>query len=375
VTATFVCVHTEVYLAVWRRLELARGGCDSTHLDAVARAHDRMDAPTDDLPTPARSGNQVSDTKPVDLAAPVEDSRRNVETVDGTVRTGIDRVIEADHSRPGQLPETPFHDAVEHGGETVTAVASGSSPVYGWVRTTTRPDVTSPSTRWATASTWSTTGRASRTRSTTARRRRGGRSHQVRESIVTQAVDVHGRAVPVTGGRVGGARFGITAWSSRPDRHVPGVTALAWSTPVPPAARVRPRDDGTARPRRVRSPVPGRSGRGVDRSHRESGPHGRGRPLPASPGDPLDCPADRVDAPVSSRRSCVYGVLAPARVTAVGPGSSLPVAMRAGLARATANRQRTVVRLPMGALVVALRALGADPAPAGGSDGATTPGP
>ena len=88
-----------------------------------------MDAPTDDLPTLARSGNQVSHANPVDLAAPVEDSRRHVETVDGTVRTGIDRVIEADHGRLGQLLETPFHDAVEHGGETVTAVASGSSPV------------------------------------------------------------------------------------------------------------------------------------------------------------------------------------------------------------------------------------------------------
>ena len=113
----------------WRRSELAGGGCDSTYLDAVTRVHDRMDAPTDDLPTLARSENQVSDANPVDLAAPVEDSRRDVETVDGTVRTGIDRVIEADHGRLGQLLETPFHDAVEHGGETVTAVASGSSPV------------------------------------------------------------------------------------------------------------------------------------------------------------------------------------------------------------------------------------------------------
>jgi len=51
------------------RLELAREEHDSDHLEAVARAHDRMATLIDDLLTLAREGVDVESLEPVDLAA------------------------------------------------------------------------------------------------------------------------------------------------------------------------------------------------------------------------------------------------------------------------------------------------------------------
>lgn len=50
------------------QLELARGECDSEHLDAVANAHGRMDSFIDDLLTLAREGDHLTDVEAVDLA-------------------------------------------------------------------------------------------------------------------------------------------------------------------------------------------------------------------------------------------------------------------------------------------------------------------
>ena len=102
------------------RLELAREADDNEHLQAVARAHDRIDALIEDLLSLARAGESVVASETVDL----EDlSRRCWETV-ATGETSLTcesaPVIRADESRLRQLLENLISNAVEHGGQGVT---------------------------------------------------------------------------------------------------------------------------------------------------------------------------------------------------------------------------------------------------------------
>ena len=107
------------------RVELAREECDSVHLDAAAKAHDRMDTLISDLLALARQGERVSETEPVDLAAVVESCWLNVDTADATLAVETDLTLLADESRLQQLIENLMRNAVEHGGDGV-AVAVGT---------------------------------------------------------------------------------------------------------------------------------------------------------------------------------------------------------------------------------------------------------
>ena len=105
------------------RLELAREESDNEHLDAIARASDRMDALITDLLKLARHGEAVDDTEPVDVAALTELSWRNVATTNATLTTDITRTIDADPARLRQLLENLIRNSVEHG-----STGSRSSP-------------------------------------------------------------------------------------------------------------------------------------------------------------------------------------------------------------------------------------------------------
>lgn len=97
------------------RLELARMECDSDHLEAIERGHERMQTLIENLLALARSGERVDATESVDLSAAVERAWANVETASATPDIETDRTVAADPSGLGQLLENLFRNAVEHG--------------------------------------------------------------------------------------------------------------------------------------------------------------------------------------------------------------------------------------------------------------------
>ncbi|RLM88186.1 PAS domain S-box protein [Haloarcula sp. Atlit-7R] len=102
------------------RLQLAREQCESEHLAAVERAHERMDTLLTDLLTLAQDGETVTDREPVALASLAENCWKTVETADATLITDIDRTVLANESRLKQLFENLVRNAVEHAGTDVT---------------------------------------------------------------------------------------------------------------------------------------------------------------------------------------------------------------------------------------------------------------
>ena len=96
-------------------LDLARSECDADELDAVADAHDRMEALITDLLALAREGDGATEMGPVPLAEVVERCWRGVETGAATLRVETDRVVLADEGRLRQLLENLVRNSVEHG--------------------------------------------------------------------------------------------------------------------------------------------------------------------------------------------------------------------------------------------------------------------
>jgi PAS domain S-box-containing protein len=111
-------------------LDLLQQEWDSDRLDAVSRAHDRMNDLIDDLLTLAREGEEVGDTEAVDLAAITERCWRNVDTDGATIDPRTDRTIRADRSRLQQLLENLVRNSVEHG-STGNRTKSGDSVEHG----------------------------------------------------------------------------------------------------------------------------------------------------------------------------------------------------------------------------------------------------
>ncbi|RQG96438.1 ATP-binding protein [Natrarchaeobius chitinivorans] len=107
-------------------LELHREECESSSLDEIELAHQRMANLIDDLLELARAGQTIKQTRQVDLTAVASMAW---EMVDSTaVRLEIpdeDVALEADEDRLRQLFENLFRNAIDHGGSTTTVRVGG----------------------------------------------------------------------------------------------------------------------------------------------------------------------------------------------------------------------------------------------------------
>lgn len=102
------------------QLDLAQQECESEHLCAVSRAHERMSALIDDLLTLAREGEQIGAVEPVDLMEVTNNCWKNVATAEATLNIDVGRQILADRSRLQQLVENVISNAIKHSGEAVS---------------------------------------------------------------------------------------------------------------------------------------------------------------------------------------------------------------------------------------------------------------
>ncbi|KYH25053.1 bacterioopsin transcriptional activator [Halalkalicoccus paucihalophilus] len=96
-------------------LDLAMEEVSNERLEAVARAHDRMQALITDLLAVAREGEAPTDVTVVSLAAIAEQCWQNVETGEAALVVETDRTVRADQRRLRQLFENLFRNSVEHG--------------------------------------------------------------------------------------------------------------------------------------------------------------------------------------------------------------------------------------------------------------------
>ncbi|GGI94296.1 hypothetical protein GCM10008995_00600 [Halobellus salinus] len=177
------------------RLELAREACDSSHLDAVADAHDRMAALIDDLLGLARQGDPVGVTEPVDLGSMPERCWETVASADATLRVETDTSIRADPSRLRQLFENLYRNAVEHAGPDVTVTIGELDD--GFYVGDNGPGIPEDGREDAFEAGYSTTDE--------------GTGFGL--SIVEEIAEAHGWEVAATGGTDGGARFEVTGVS------------------------------------------------------------------------------------------------------------------------------------------------------------------
>lgn len=180
------------------RVELAREECDSDHLDAAADALERSHALIDDLLALAQEGDSIRDLATVDLAAVVDDCRRNVELADATLVTTTDRTVRADRSRLQQLLENLVRNSVEHGGGGVT-ITVGDLEGGFYVADDGRGIPADDRERiFETGYTTRETGTG------------------LGLSIATEIADAHGWRITATESASGGARFEITCVEPEP---------------------------------------------------------------------------------------------------------------------------------------------------------------
>jgi PAS domain S-box-containing protein len=187
------------------RTELAAADCDSEHLDAVSRAHTRMETLISDLLRLAREGEQVRETQPVRLSELVESCWETVETDDASLTVERDLRFRADANRFRQVIENLVRNALEHGGRNVaiTVGALGDGHADGAGSTASEagffvedngPGIPPKSREDVFDAGYSTS--------------QEGAGFGLR--IVEQVVTAHGWSIDVTDGAAGGARFEIT---------------------------------------------------------------------------------------------------------------------------------------------------------------------
>ena len=175
-------------------LDLYRAEGADEHLDAVARAHDRIGALIDDLLELAREGAEATDFEPVELSGLVEACWENVDTAGATLDVDVESEIRCDRSRVAQLLENLIRNAVEHGGDRVTVTVGDSDA--GFYVADDGPGIPGAERARVFESGYST--------------REDGTGFGL--SIVREIAHAHGCDVRVTPSEAGGARFEISGF-------------------------------------------------------------------------------------------------------------------------------------------------------------------
>ncbi|MXR21460.1 PAS domain S-box protein [Halobacterium bonnevillei] len=101
-------------------LELAAETGDTSRLNEVERAHDRMRDIIEDALTMVRGGSEVESVEPLELSGIAWKCWRNVATAHASLSVDANGLVYADDTRATHLFENLFRNAVEHGGDDVT---------------------------------------------------------------------------------------------------------------------------------------------------------------------------------------------------------------------------------------------------------------
>ena len=180
-------------------VELLREKLDSDsengeRLEAVMRAHERMEKLIQNLLILTQSGGRVTDVEPIDLLSLCERCWQNVLTANATLVTDVDGSIRANPSRLQQLLENLIRNAVEHGGEDVTVTIGKLDDSSGFYVADNGPGIEESKRDSVFESGFST--------------REGGTGFGL--AIVSEIVAAHGWQIDVTESRDGGTRFEIS---------------------------------------------------------------------------------------------------------------------------------------------------------------------
>lgn len=174
------------------RRELMETEYDSEHLDAMARAHTRMEQLIDDLLTLAQEGRDVTEQEPVKISKLVRTCWQNITTDTAEITVKTDLTIEADQGRLAQLVENLLQNATEHGGDNVSVTIGRVDDGFyiaddgSGIQESNRERIFN--TGYTTADDGTGFGLA----------------------IVTEIVEAHDWKIDVTESKAGGARFEIT---------------------------------------------------------------------------------------------------------------------------------------------------------------------
>ncbi|MDY6819899.1 MAG: PAS domain S-box protein [Halobacteriales archaeon] len=177
-------------------LDLLRAESDTPddHLDAIERAHARMETLIDDLLLLAKQGELVTEFEPVDLTGAVRESWETVATDTASIRIETDLTIRADDTRLRQVLENLIRNAIEHGGADVTVEVGSLDERPGFYVADTGVGIDPADYERIFESGFTTSS--------------DGIGFGL--AIVREVVEAHGWEITVTDSDSGGARFEIT---------------------------------------------------------------------------------------------------------------------------------------------------------------------
>ncbi len=166
-------------------------------VDRMDAAHARMEHIIDDLNLLARLDEPVTDPERVDLGACVSAAWEMIQTEAATLAVELDEItVSGDPSRLTRLFENLLHNAIHHGGPTVTVRVGTFAD--GFYVEDSGPGIPPDERESVLTPGYSTTP--------------DGTGFGL--SIVRQIVDAHGWTLTVTAGEEGGARFEVTGVSA-----------------------------------------------------------------------------------------------------------------------------------------------------------------